>query len=59
MYANLGRTVRFIATAALVGANAGFFAVEHGFDDIVDAAQIRGLDLYDMTGLVVGEVCKS
>ena len=53
--ADLGAAVGFVAGAALVSADALLLAVEHGLDGVVDAAQVGGLDLDHVAGLVVGE----
>jgi hypothetical protein len=56
VHAHLGGAVGFVAGAALVGADALLAAVEHGLRRVLDAAQVRRLDLQHVAGPVVGKV---
>ena len=54
LHADLSAAVGLVAGSALIGTDALFLAVKDGLDGIVDAAQVRGLDLDHVAGLVIG-----
>ena len=56
VHAGTGGNVGFVAGTALVGLHAVLVAVEHGFDDVVDATQIRRFDLRHVAAFRVSEV---